>query len=146
VLAEITRVCKPSGRVVVADLVLPAEKVAAYDHMERLRDPSHVGVLTEAELRGLLTAAGLVDLRWAGYLFELELGALLQASFPRPGDAGRVRALIEADVGVDELGIGARRVGGEVRFAYPIVIVAGRKTAEPGATSHGGAAGPPSVS
>ena len=131
VLAEIARVCKPSGRVVVADLVLPPEKVAAYDRMERLRDPSHVRVLTEAELRGLLTAVGLVDLRWSGYLFELELGALLQASFPRSGDAGRVRALIEADVGVDDLGIGARQVGGEVRFAYPVVIVAGIKTAEP---------------
>jgi len=29
VLAEMARVCKPSGRVVVADLVLPREKVAA---------------------------------------------------------------------------------------------------------------------
>ncbi len=131
VLAEIVRVCKPSGRVVVADLVLPPEKVAAYDRMERLRDPSHVRVLTEAELRGLLTAVGLVDLRWSGYLFELELEALLQASFPRSGDASRVRTLIEGDVGVDDLGIGVRRFGDAVRFAYPIAVVAGIKPAEP---------------
>jgi ubiquinone/menaquinone biosynthesis C-methylase UbiE len=127
VLAEMTRVCKPLGRITVADLVLPEEKVAAYDRMERLRDPSHVRVLTEAELRGLMTAAGLVDLRWAGYLFELELEALLQASLPRPGDLSRVRKLIERDVGVDHLGIGAQRCGAAVRFAYPIAIAVGIK-------------------
>jgi len=132
VVAEIARVCRPGGRVVVADLVLPPEKVAAYDRMERLRDSSHVHVLTEAELRTLLTAGGLVDLQWSRYLFELELDALLQASFPRSLDAGRVRALIEADVGVDDLGIGAHRVGAEVRFAYPIAAVAGIKAADPG--------------
>jgi len=130
VLAEMTRVCKANGRVVVADLVLSPEKVAAYDHMERLRDPSHVRVLTEAELCEVMTAAGLVDLRRAGYLFELELGALLSASFPQPGEATRVRQLIEADVGVDGLGIGARQCDGTVRIAYPIAVVVGIKPTE----------------
>jgi ubiquinone/menaquinone biosynthesis C-methylase UbiE len=117
VVAEMARVCKPSGRVAVADLVLPPDKAAAYDAMERLRDPSHVRVLAEAELMQLLTAAGLRDLRRAGYLFELDVDALLQASFPREGDARRVRECIEADVGVDDLGIGAGRVGGTLRIA-----------------------------
>jgi ubiquinone/menaquinone biosynthesis C-methylase UbiE len=133
-LSEMVRVCRSSGCVAVADLVLPPEKVAAYDRMERLRDPSHVRVLTESELRGLMTAAGLVDLRGSGYLFELELEALLQASFPRPGVASRTRELIEADVGVDDLGIGAHRSGGAVRIAYPIAVVVGTKPAESGAS------------
>lgn len=127
VLAEMVRVCKPSGRVAVADLVLPPEKVATYDEMERLRDPSHVRVLTEAEVRRLLIDVELVDLRWTGYLFELKLSQLLQASFPRPGDADRVREIFEADVGVDDLGIGVRRSDGEVRFAYPIAVAVGTK-------------------
>ena len=131
VLAEMARVCKPLGRVVVADLVLPREKVAAYDRMERLRDPSHVRVLTEPELEESLAAVGVVDLRWSGYRFELELGALLEASFPRPGDADRVRALIEADIEVDNLGIGAHRLGASVWLAYPIAVVAGIKAAKP---------------
>ena len=126
VLKEMARVCKPSGCIAVADLVLPLEKVATYDRMERLRDPSHVGILTEVELRELLTAVGLVDLRWAGYLFELELEALMQASFPRPGDASRVRELVEADIGVDKLGIGIHGLDGAVRIAYPIVVAAGK--------------------
>jgi len=123
-------VCKPSGHVAVADLVLPPEKAAAYDCMERLREPSHVRVLAETELRELLTAAGLIDLRRMGYLFELEVEALLRASFPREGDAERVLERIEADVGVDELGIGVQRVDGTVHIAYPIAIIVGVKAAK----------------
>ena len=34
---------------------------------------------------------------------------------------------IDADVGVDDLGIGTHRLGDSVRFAYPIAVVAGMK-------------------
>jgi len=129
VLGEMVPVCKPLGRVVVADLLLPPEKAAAYDQMERLRDPSHVRVLSEPELGGLLAAAGLVDVQWECYLFELSLDQLMEASFPEPGNADRVRELIEADVEADALGIGVHRSGGGVRFAYPITVAAGTKPA-----------------
>lgn len=129
VLAEMIRVCKPRGRVVVADLFLPPDKAVVYDRMERLRDPSHVRVLSESELLGLLVSAGLVNVQLAGYLFELSLAQLMEASFPDPGNAERVRELIKADAGVDKLGIGVHRLGEVVRFAYPVTVVAGMKTA-----------------
>jgi ubiquinone/menaquinone biosynthesis C-methylase UbiE len=129
VLAEIIRVCKPLGRVVVADLLLPPEKARVYDRMELLRDPSHVRVLSEPELLGLLASAGLVNVQLEGYLFELSLDQLMEASFPDPGNAERVRELIEADVGADALGIGVHRLGEVVRFAYPVTVAAGTKPA-----------------
>jgi hypothetical protein len=121
------RVAKPGGSVVVADLILPPDKVAAYDAVERLRDPSHVRVLSNAELAEIMARVGLVELRWAGYLFELDLETLLRGSFPAPGGAERVRELFERDVARNQLGIHLKRVNGEIRFAYPIVIAAGRK-------------------
>ena len=127
VLAEMVRVCKPAGRIAIADLMLPAEKRAAYDGMEKRRDPSHVSVLTEQEVHRLLTDVGLIDLHWAGYLFDLTLEQLLQASFPMPGDKERVRDMFEADVGVDSLGIGIHQCDEGIRFAYPITIVVGTK-------------------
>jgi ubiquinone/menaquinone biosynthesis C-methylase UbiE len=128
VLAEMFRVCKPGGRVAVADLVLPAGKIAAYNGMERLRDPSHVHVLTEFELRSLFDASSLEEIQCAGYLFELGLDQLLTASFPAPENLKRVRAIFEADIDRDELGIGVHRSCGEMRFAYPILILLGKKT------------------
>jgi SAM-dependent methyltransferase len=127
VVAEMARVAKPGGCVVVADLVLPHDKATAYDAMEKQRDPSHVRVLSNVELAGIMAGVGLVELRWAGYLFELDLETLLRGSFPEPGGAERVRELFERDVGRNQLGIHVQRVNGEIRFAYPIVIVAGRK-------------------
>ena len=113
----------------MADLALPADKIVAYDRMEKLRDPSHVHVLTESELQGLFQAAGLQNIRRAGYLFELGLEQLLAASFPKSDDANRVRAIFEADVGADNLGIGVHHSGGDICFAYPIVILVGTKLA-----------------
>lgn len=127
VLLEMVRVAKPGGRVVVADLVLPPEKSRAYDSMERLRDPSHVRVLSNDELGELMARVGLFDVSRGGYLFELDLRTLLSGSFPEPGNVQQVQELFEQDVGVDRLGIGVHRCGGDIRFAYPIAVAAGRK-------------------
>jgi SAM-dependent methyltransferase len=125
VFAEMRRLAKPGARVTIADMVLPARNAAAYDRMERLRDPSHVRTLSREELGALAVAAGLQDLQWADYRFPLELERLLRASFPEPGNAERVRAMLEADVGVDAMGIGLHRRAGDVLLSYPVVIVSG---------------------
>jgi SAM-dependent methyltransferase len=53
--AEMARVCRPGGRVVVSDMVAPTADVrATFDDLHRLLDPSHAGVLLEAELAELL--------------------------------------------------------------------------------------------
>jgi hypothetical protein len=123
------RVARPGARVAIADLVLSKEHAAAYDRMERLRDPSHVRTLSREELRAAAIAAGLRDLRSADYQFSIDLERLLQSSFPAPGGAERVRELFEADVGVDRMGLGLRRDAGMIALCYPIVIVAGSKAA-----------------
>jgi SAM-dependent methyltransferase len=56
-VAEMARVCRSGGRVVVADMVAPSAEVRdAFDALHRCLDPSHAGVLLEAELAGLLEA------------------------------------------------------------------------------------------
>jgi SAM-dependent methyltransferase len=127
VMSEMVRVCKPAGRVVVADLILPSEKIAAYDQMERLRDPSHVGVLTEMKLRDFFSTHGLSNLQCSGYSFDLGLDQLMQASFPNPGDADRVRGLIARDLGIDDLGINVHLRDSAVWLSYPIAVVVGTK-------------------
>ncbi|MFO0927213.1 MAG: methyltransferase domain-containing protein [Gemmataceae bacterium] len=129
VLAEMVRVCRPGGRVLVADVALPADKVDAYDALERLRDPSHVHALSRDEFAGLFAAGGLSDVQFAEYKVELELEAQLAASFPVADGADRIRTLVRADVGVDQLGIGAHRVGEALHYAVPIVVAVGTRPA-----------------
>ncbi len=127
VLAEMVRVCAPGGRVLVADVMVPPEKAAAYDRLERLRDPSHVHALTTAEFRDLFLGTGLVGCRQSGYGVEIGLEAQLAASFPAPGDEERLREMVTADIGTDALGIDARRRGDEVVYTVPIGVFVGRR-------------------
>jgi len=126
-LAEMIRVCKPGGRVLVADVALSAEKVAAYDQLELLRDPSHTHALTTTEFSDLFQNSGLHDCTQAGYNVELELEAQLRASFPLPGDEERIRQLVTEDIGLDHLGINARHQDGAVVYSVPISVFVGRK-------------------
>jgi hypothetical protein len=103
------------------------EQPKAYNQVEKLRDPSHVRALSLEELPGLGHDAGLRVLKVAFFKMEMALAALLAASFPGPGDADRIRQAFADDVGLDRLGVGARRRDGAVHFAFPIVVIVGHK-------------------
>jgi ubiquinone/menaquinone biosynthesis C-methylase UbiE len=130
VLLEMVRVCQPGGKVLVVDAVLPAEKAAAYNRMEKLRDPSHTQALSVEEMSRMVHASGLRHIRTTRYMVEMELETQLAASFPNPGDDEKLRQLVMADIGHDSLGVGAHRVGRDIHFAYPILITVGEKVAD----------------
>lgn len=127
VLDEMIRVCKPNGTVMVIDVALPAEKAAAYNTMERLRDPSHVAALTVDQFDNLFRQTRLSNCRKAGYTMAIELETQLNASFPNPGDREKLRELIMNDAGKDHLGVRVTNVDGKFQLYYPIHIYAGQK-------------------
>lgn len=57
----------------------------------------------------------------------MELEAQIRASFPHPGDDEKMREIFRGDIGKDNLGVGAHRVGKEIHFAYPVLILVGKK-------------------
>ncbi|MDR3754729.1 MAG: methyltransferase domain-containing protein [Terracidiphilus sp.] len=130
-LREMKRVAKPNGVVLVCDVVPSLEPQASFNHWEILRDPSHTHALTQAEFELLGEEAGLILQRRAPYRKECDLEDLLAGSFPKPGDAERIRALFDADIlaHTDTLGVAARRENGAVRITYPIAVFAWRKPA-----------------
>jgi ubiquinone/menaquinone biosynthesis C-methylase UbiE len=128
VLKEIVRVCSATGTVVVMDVFMTSkEQAIAYNHLEKLRDPSHIRALQLAEFEALFVDAGLQTPRKLFYKQPMSLERLLRGSFPNPGDAERVRQIIAVDDGKDELGLGVHRREGDFHFAYPIAVFAGRK-------------------
>jgi ubiquinone/menaquinone biosynthesis C-methylase UbiE len=125
---EMTRVCKPGGTVLVVDVAPRLEAREAYDAMEKLRDPSHSRALTEEEFENLGNTAGVRLLRKDRYNLEAHLEGLLQDSFPPPGNADRVRRLVEGDLRAEKpLGIDAFSRNDVIYFFFPVLILAWKK-------------------
>jgi ubiquinone/menaquinone biosynthesis C-methylase UbiE len=64
-MAELVRVTRPRGRVLVVDQIAPVDPLAAAElnRFERARDPSHTRALADVDLRGLFESNGLVLIR-----------------------------------------------------------------------------------
>ena len=128
VLAEMVRVCQPGGRVAVVDVFMStSEQAEAFNRMEKLRDPSHTRALLLTELTRMFYNAGLRGMRTAFYKLDVELERLLTASCTKPDDAQKVRRIFEDDLGVDRLGVETNRQDDGIHFAFPNVIMVGRK-------------------
>jgi SAM-dependent methyltransferase len=127
VLAEMRRTCAPGGTVVVIDSAPAPDRAGAFNAMEVLRDPSHVRALPVDEHLALFRAAGLAEPRHTFYRLEGELEGLLARSFPKPGDADRIRALFRAALDDDALDIKTRRVGDAIHYGFPVAVLAARR-------------------
>jgi len=127
VLKEMSRVCAPGGTVMVIDSAPAPAKADAFNQMEILRDPSHVRALPVAEHIRLFRAAGLGEPRQAFYRLEGELESLLARSFPKPGDADKIRALFAASLTDDALGIETRKIGERYHYGFPVAVLAAHR-------------------
>jgi ubiquinone/menaquinone biosynthesis C-methylase UbiE len=127
VLREMARVCRGDGKILVVDVTPAGAMQDAFNQMEKLRDPSHFKALTLSELLDLHASAGLRLLRSEACKLEMEVESLLAASFPRAGDAERIRAMFEEDLAKGSLGLGTHRRDSLLHFAYPIAIILSQK-------------------
>ncbi|HEU5193612.1 MAG TPA: methyltransferase domain-containing protein [Methylomirabilota bacterium] len=128
VLREMVRVCALGGTVVVVDTAPAPEKVDALNRVELLRDPSHVRALTLDQHLDFFRGAGLPEPRVTRYRLDTDLEGLLSRSFPNPGDADKIRALVTASLPDDALDLNARRVGDEIRLGHPVAVLAARRS------------------
>jgi SAM-dependent methyltransferase len=95
VLAEMARVTRPNGRLLVVDQLAPVDplEALAVDRFERARDAGHTRLLPEIDLRQLFEANGLVLLRSSRTTEQRELGRYLDLAGCEGDDRARALAL-----------------------------------------------------
>ncbi len=128
VLAEMARVCRANGAVVIEDQAPPAEPAAAeaMTTIDRLRDPSHTRAVDPASWPDLFAACGLTFERIDVRPRELDVDEWLTRAHPSQQNAARARAMLEAAARGEIPGLAARHVDGTLRFTNGLQIVRGR--------------------
>ncbi|HEU5476789.1 MAG TPA: methyltransferase domain-containing protein [Gaiellaceae bacterium] len=108
VVAELARVTRPGGRVLVVDQLAPDDPAgaAALHEFETMRDPSHAHLLPDGELRQLFTANGLALLRARREEERRELSSYLELAGCEEDRRARAESLAHADPGVLVTGVG----------------------------------------
>ena len=76
-----------------------------------------------SELKEMAKGAGLATVKTKFYRLEIELEQQLKASFPKPGDADKIRQLVMND----KDGLVSCRKRGAIYLVYPIAIIVGRR-------------------
>ena len=127
-LIEMNRVCSIGGQIIVIDPTPPPDRAEMYNHVEKLRDPSHVKALTICELEDLFQRARIPILRKKSYAMKIELEDQLLTSFPEnPNNISKIRELFIEDTNNDILGLKSYYDGNKILFSYPNSIFVGKK-------------------
>ena len=123
VLAQMKRVTRPGGRLLVADMVSDEDpaKRAYQDRIERLCDPTHVRALPESEFDALFAAAGLRVLRRPQSSFDYDVDEWIAHGGPGPEAVREIEALLEASLETDRSGLRVRREAQKLRFSHRTV-------------------------
>lgn len=127
--AEMVRLSAPGGRVVLCDVFASddPEKAAAFNAMDRFRDPSTAGHRPLNFLRRLFEATGLGDPEIQRFDVSYLAPDFVARSFPLNDDRAGLLAMIEASVDSDTMGLGAHWTPQGVKFSFRSAVLSAVK-------------------
>jgi ubiquinone/menaquinone biosynthesis C-methylase UbiE len=121
--AEMIRVCRKGGRIVVCDGVASADpvKAAAFNAMELHRDPSTTKFQTLDYLCDLFAKRGLPQPAIKPFHVVYQRDQMVAKSFPANDDRALLTHMIDDLIASDAMEVGSRPGG--TAFTYPAVIL-----------------------
>lgn len=128
--AEMARVVKKSGRLVVIDMEAAEEELRQIeDHLETLRDPSHVKNLSKREFLGLFAAHDFQVTRQESTIIPVSLKAWLALTETPAGLGEEIRARLETELkGGPATGFKPYLKDGELYFEQRWILMIGLKS------------------
>ena len=131
VVEEMYRVCQVGGRVAVIDIISPEEKGIAnrYNHLERLRDPSHTVALSLDALKTLFTNTGFGDINVSvNHQGEMSLEGWLSLTQPNENARQEILAMLEDDLqGKIRTGFNPYYEGEALKIVHSVATITGTK-------------------
>ena len=130
-LREMLRVCKPGHRIGVIDLIAPENKRLAetYNHLERLRDPSHTIALSKKQMTKMLSDAGIVIEKIEARDVEVDFQRWVQMTGTKPETIETLKAELLKDISGDtKTGMRPFMKNGDLKFLQVWAVIVGTKT------------------
>lgn len=129
VLREVSRVLVPGGRLVLGDTISSddPQKNALHNHIERLRDPSHVKMYGFNELITLLTEAGFLVKEHEIFEDERAFSWWISVITPAPEMIAQIRQMLIESAPDDRAGLRVRLENDELYYRRRHLVVAAVK-------------------
>jgi ubiquinone/menaquinone biosynthesis C-methylase UbiE len=130
-LAEMARVLRPGGRMVIVDQTTSEDPAKSdyHNRIERLCDPSHVRAIPVSEWERMINEAGLEVTYRGGRDTSYDLESWMAHGGPSPERRARIIEMMEASLAADRSGLKVRRQDGQIWFSHTGVTYALTKPA-----------------
>lgn len=133
VIAEMGRVCRAGGRVVVIDMTAPEEEKLAsrYNELERKRDRTHTRALSARDLHTLVQNANLKITNHYDHEVEMNVEHWLDTAEVETSEREEILAAVNAELeGSAQTGLRPFLSDGELMFTHLWEMVVAEKPAE----------------
>ena len=128
-LAEMARVLRPGGRLVIGEFCLPEDpdQAARFNHLERLRNPSHVEAFSESRLRALMADVGCPVRAVRHFTRQMTASAWASTANTSPEDEAEIRRLLRVSLDDDRTGLAPVREGDDIRLTRQDIVLWGQR-------------------
>ncbi|WP_458744562.1 class I SAM-dependent methyltransferase [Candidatus Nitrosocosmicus sp. T] len=127
VMEEMYRVCKPGGKILIADVTVDKNIKDEFKGMEKIQVLSYTKALTLEEIVEKMGDLGAVNIHSEQFDSKRNLKAILQSSLVKPSRKNENIQLLKQDIEMNSLGSKSRVVDDQVHYNLPMSTVIGIK-------------------